>query len=123
MDRFGDAAADRYVVELPPRDNTQTSRTLTGYLYPLASDFSPNPCLYVGNRQAGPIHEVIDPNDPIIETIYKNYIVPSAFDETDFPFAMFNEGRCVVDKPTTTVANNSNSIAVVVQVANPGNSV
>ena len=36
-------------------------------------------CLYVGNSQAGPLGETVDPNDSVIERTYKNYKVDSMF--------------------------------------------
>ena len=58
----------------------------------------------MGNRQAGPIQEVDDPNDAVIEgrilgenesRHYKDYRVQSAFDEEEYVFGLFREDRCV----------------------------
>lgn len=59
--------------------------------------------MYSGNRQAGPIQEVSDPNDAVIEGRvlgenesghYKDYRVQSAFGEEDYIFGLFSEERC-----------------------------
>ena len=34
--------------------------------------------MYAGNGQAGPVYEVEDPNDAVIDRSYKDYHVPSA---------------------------------------------
>ena len=54
------------------------------------------PCLYVGNRQAGPIHEIATPelNDGVIENIYDDYRVNNAFSEENYVFGLFDEDRC-----------------------------
>ena len=50
-------------------------------------------CLFVGNRQGGSIGEVEDPNDPVIEGVYSDYIINSKF-ETDFENAVFKKEKC-----------------------------
>ena len=47
------------------------------------------PCFYVGNKQAGPIHEVATPNDGVIENIFKDYKVADAFSEENYVFGLF----------------------------------
>jgi hypothetical protein len=56
--------------------------------------FEDAPCLYVGNRQAGPIHQVKDPNDAIIEGSYLQYVVPDLFSEAGFEYSLFDEENC-----------------------------
>ena len=50
-------------------------------------------CLYVGNRQAGPLYEVETPNDPVIEGVYTDYHVTSLFG-TEYKFSHFDTSRC-----------------------------
>ena len=50
-------------------------------------------CLYVGNRQAGPLYEVENPNDPVIEGVYTDYRVTSLFG-TEYRFSHFDSSRC-----------------------------
>ena len=50
-------------------------------------------CLYVGNRQAGPLYEVETPNDPVIEGVYTDYRVTSLFG-TEYKFSHFDTSRC-----------------------------
>ena len=47
------------------------------------------PCLYVGNKQAGLIHEVATPNDWVIENIFQDYKVADAFSEENYIFGLF----------------------------------
>ena len=57
-------------------------------------EFEKKPCLYVGNSQAGPLGEVVDPNDSVIEGTYKDYIVDSIFSPV-FKFAHIDEDNCM----------------------------
>jgi hypothetical protein len=85
-------------------------RAYTGWLYDLTWEFKEGPCLYVGNRQSGPIYEVIDPNDGVIENMYKDYRVDSAFSEEDYVFGLFSEDRCAelsTTPPTTPLITST----------------
>lgn len=86
------ANADLYVVTiqhpLAPR------RQFVGLYYTLSWEFQSEPCLYVGNRQGGPIREVDDPNDSVIEGDYTNYIVAEKFG-TNFQYSVFNQTTCL----------------------------
>ena len=77
-------------------------RAYTGWLYDLTWEFEEGPCFYVGNRQAGPIYEVTDPNDGVIENIYSDYKVDSAFSEENYAFGLFSEDRCMATAVTTS---------------------
>ena len=57
-------------------------------------EFEKKPCLYVGNSQAGPLGEVVDPNDSVIEGTYKDYIVESIF-SPNFKFAHIDDENCM----------------------------
>ena len=72
-------------------------RSYTGLLYDLTWSFEKTPCLYVGNSQGGPIYEIEDPNDPIIEGRYSEYIVPDLFSEDDFQYGLFDEDNCLTE--------------------------
>ena len=69
------------------------NKTFTGLHYDLTWEFDDAPCLYSGNRQGGPIGEVREPNDPVIEGIYTEYIVSGLF-ETAYIYGRFNETIC-----------------------------
>lgn len=73
-----------------PRD---PPRTFVGRLYEMTWEFRPTHCLYVGNRQGGPISEVLDPNDSVIRGSYQDYIVNGLF-ESSFDYSVFNSTRC-----------------------------
>ena len=80
-------------------------RAYTGWLYDLTYEFEEGPCFYVGNRQGGPIYDVTDPNDGVIEKIYSDYKVESAFSEENYAFGLFSEDRCAaaeIEVGTTT---------------------
>ena len=68
-------------------------RHFTGLRYPMSWEFESKECLYVGNKQGGPISEVDDPNDSVIEGDYQDYITADSF-ETDFKYTVFNSDMC-----------------------------
>ena len=61
-------------------------------MYDLTWEFESKKCLYVGNRQGGPIGEVEDPNDSVIEGSYQDYVTGGAF-MTKFTYAVFKESN------------------------------
>ena len=69
-------------------------RRFVGLRYSLTWEFEKRPCLYVGNSQAGPLGETVDPNDSVIEGTYQNYEVDSLF-SPEFDFSHFDETQCV----------------------------
>lgn len=93
LDRNDNPAPDRYVVNITS-SFTGENRHYTGRLYELTWSFDNGPCLYVGNRQAGPSYQVRDPNDPVIEGDYVKYSVPDMFSEDGFMFGLFQEDNC-----------------------------
>ena len=93
--RDGSPSTGRYVVNITTSGGADTqTRSYTGWFYDLTWEFETGPCLYVGNRQAGPIYEVRNPNDNVIEETYKEYRVSSAFSEEGYDFGIFMESRC-----------------------------
>ena len=50
----------------------------------------------MGDRQSGPIYEVYEPNDGVIEGDYKDYQVTNAFSEVNYKFSRFNEMQCAI---------------------------
>ena len=50
-------------------------------------------CYFVGSWQAGPLVEVSEPNDSVIEGVYSDYIIESLF-ATSYTYSHFLEGRC-----------------------------
>ena len=58
--------------------------------YKLNWELERRPCIYVGNRQGGPVYEIADKdfNDAVIEGVYSDYIMRSAFSHT-FKFSQF----------------------------------
>ena len=91
--RPGEQAQGRFTLTLTTPDGSET-RTFTGWLYELTWELEEGPCLYVGNRQGGPIYEVPDPNAPVIAELYTEYAVESAFSEENYSFGMFDESQC-----------------------------
>ena len=88
-----DARSDRYTVAV--QHPASPPRTFTAILLGVDWEFNRNPCFYAGNQQGGPIYEVADPNDSVIEGDYFDYEVPDAF-ETQFTYNRFVEGRCLM---------------------------
>lgn len=68
-------------------------RQFVGRHYDLSWSRDFEDCLYVGNRQGGPIREVDFPNDPVIEGHYTDYIVTGGF-QTMFKYSVFNSTYC-----------------------------
>ena len=90
--RDGEQAEGFYIINVT-RAGSPT-RVFTGFLSPLSWDYSPGPCLNAGNIQGGRVYEIADPNDPVIEGRYSDYIVASAFNETGYIFGKF-EDNCI----------------------------
>ena len=90
--RFNLPTDNLYTVTVDhPRD---PPRSFVGRLHDLTWEFNPTSCLYVGNRQAGPIAEVVSPNDPVIRGSYEQYRVSNGFDSM-FDYSVFNSTRCL----------------------------
>ena len=69
-------------------------RRFVGLRYSVTWEFEKRPCYYVGNSQAGPLGETVDPNDSVIEGTYRDYEVNSLF-SPDFEFSHFDKTQCV----------------------------
>ena len=95
MLRDGSSGSGHYIVSTISR-NQKVQRTFTGLLHHYSWEHVEEYCLYVGNRQGGPIHEIVEPNDWVIErnNSFTNYKVSDAFSEDDFGYGLFNEQRC-----------------------------
>ena len=92
--REGVEPENRYVINVT-HPASENPRAFTGLLYDITWEFEKGPCFYVGNQQGGPIYEVEDPNDSVIEGTYENYRVGGAF-ETEYFFSQFDSNRCIV---------------------------
>ncbi len=92
--RSGAPATGRFVLNLTTFGSGP--RSFTGWLYDLTWEFDKGPCLYVGDRQGGPIYEVPNPNDWVIAELYTDYLVQSAFSEENYNLGLFSEERCTV---------------------------
>ena len=68
-------------------------RSFIGLAFSVTWELGQRPCLYVGNSQAGPLGETVDPNDSVIEGTYQDYEVSSLF-SSDFVFSRFNKSHC-----------------------------
>ena len=87
----GTVVEDVFTIAVSHPDGSM--RRFTGWHYPVTWEFLERPCLYVGNGQGGPIDEIEDPNDSVIEGTYVDYKVESAFD-TSHMFSHFDEANC-----------------------------
>ena len=55
------------------------------------------PCYFVGSGQAGPLAEVSEPNDSVIEGVHSDYnynLVTICYSYTSYIYSHFLEGRC-----------------------------
>jgi len=59
-------------------------RAFVADLYHRIWDRTLKPCLYAGNYQGGPISEILDPNDSVIEGEYFEYEVVDGIFGRDF---------------------------------------
>ena len=81
---------DDYVITVHHPDSPP--RSFVGLRYPLTWGHGDRVCYYVGNPQAGPLREVSDPNDSVIEGVYHDYKVDSLF-ATDYIYSHFTACR------------------------------
>lgn len=89
--RFNTPTESLYIVTID--HPTDPPRSFVGRLHDITWEFRPTHCLYVGNRQAGPISEVMSPNDPVIRGDIDDYSVANAF-ESEFVYSVFNSTQC-----------------------------
>ncbi len=89
---FNDPETARYQITVTHPDFSGT-RSFTGLLSDVNWEFQRTPCFYAGNQQGGPIYEVEEPNDSVIEGEYDSYRVNGPF-ETDYVFSRFDSNQC-----------------------------
>ena len=87
----GEVRADAYTITV---NYPGQQRQFVGFLYSLNWELKESWCLYVGNRQGGPINEVDSPNDPVLQGEYSDYKVDSIFG-TEYAFDHFESTRCM----------------------------
>ena len=87
----GDVRADAYTITV---NYPGQQRQFVGFLYSLNWELEENWCLYVGNRKGGPINEVDNPNDPVLQGEYTDYKVDNIFG-TEYVFGHFESARCM----------------------------
>ena len=83
---------DRYSITVSHPD-AERERMFTAILYDFNWEFARQPCFYAGNQQGGPIAEVMDPNDSVIEGEYFDYQTEELF-ATGYKFTRFEENQC-----------------------------
>ena len=69
-------------------------RLITGELAFLTWESRREPCYYVGDIQGGPLYEVKQDNDPVIQGVYQDYEVGGSF-ETMFAYSHFKPSKCI----------------------------
>ena len=87
----GDVYTDAYTITV---NYPGQRRQFVGFLYSLNWELKEEWCLYVGNRQGGPIYEVNNPNDPVLHGKYSDYKVDNIFG-TEYAFDHFEPARCM----------------------------
>ena len=68
-------------------------RTFTAILYDFNWEFAKQPCFYAGDQQGGPIAEVVEPNDSVIEGEYFDYQTNGIF-ASGYKFSRCEENQC-----------------------------
>lgn len=89
---LNDTETNRFEISVTHPDFSGTRR-FTGLLLDVNWEFQKTPCFFVGNQQGGPIYEVEDPNDSVIEGGYEDYRVGGVF-EPDYKYNRFDSSRC-----------------------------
>lgn len=77
--------------------SSSVTRTFVGVLQERTWDKTRTPCIYAGNRQAGPIGDIPEdevPNDSVIEGTYEDYIVSTPFGNDCSFCNLFDATRC-----------------------------
>ena len=80
--------------EVTVRYPGKEARMFVGLRSSVTWSWERKPCLYVGNTQAGPLAEVVDPNDSVIEGTYNDYVVESIFSPI-LKFAHIDNNNCM----------------------------
>jgi len=131
----GAMRSDAYTITVNYPDQR---RQFVGFLYPLTWEYIERQCLYVGNGQGGPTEEVDNPNDPVLQGEYTDFIVNDIFG-MEFKYTHFDSSRCSIEsttspestavppegttplpESTTAHAENSNVVAIASVVAAVG---
>lgn len=80
-----------YVITVKHPDSEP--RSFVGLRHEITWESEMRVCYYVGDRQAGKLGGVSEPNDSVIEGSYRDYRVDSLF-ATNFTYTHFNNERC-----------------------------
>ena len=80
-----------FTITVNPVDSQQ--RRFVAEFYDQVWDTTPGVCFYVGSNQAGPIGEIDEPNDSVIQGVYSDYRVSGLFD-SEYMYSRFNDLRC-----------------------------
>ena len=83
-----------FTITIHPVGPGSTKRRFVAELYDQTWDFSREICFYAGSVQGGPVREIDDPNDSVIQGSYRDYSVRSLF-ATDFVYSQFSASLCV----------------------------
>ena len=79
--------------------DSSTERTFVAVLQDRSWERTRVPCLYAGNRQAGPIGDIPEdevPNESVIEGEYTDYIVTSEYASDCTYCKMFSQDMCLL---------------------------
>ena len=75
---FGDEQRDDdYIITV--RYPGAPPRSFVGIESSVTWELERRPCYFVGSGQAGPLAEVSEPNDSVIEGVYSDYIIESLY--------------------------------------------
>ena len=75
---FGDEQRDNDYIIIVRYPGTPP-RSFVGIESSVTSELERRPCYFVGSEQAGPLVEVSEPNNSVIEGVYRDYIIESLF--------------------------------------------
>lgn len=89
--RDGRPITNRYLVNITQAGQ---SRGLIGIYYPQNWQGDAQPCMYVGDRQAGPNYSIADYDGGVVEGTFDDYEVQGPLTEGNYKFGLFEKDKC-----------------------------
>lgn len=82
-----------FVITVNPTNSEQ--RQFVAERYEQTWDTTEGLCFYAGSYQGGPVQEIEEPNDSVIQGSWQNYRVSGLF-SSRFVYSQFNESMCML---------------------------
>ena len=88
--RDGTPVTNKYLVNITRAGHSR----FVGFYYPQNWQGDAQPCMYVGNKQAGPNYNIADYDDGVVDGTFDDYEVPGPLTEGHYKFGLFEEDKC-----------------------------